>query len=308
MRPRDPWTVECWSLINCLIKSASGAAARVRVQCGASARPDTMPARALSLALLLATAHAFKITSFHVPSHVNWDMASVEIECSYEGNFTILNWFKGPTEFFRYKPASTPSTRSFPILGVGTIDLISCGPNECRLRLGKLTEEASGLYRCDLELDKPPYKFETRTGYMNVYRQQRRKPVVEGLAEEYDEGDEIQAYCRSVTHPEIRWYVNGQEVKELRGSATFKMDSKRINSQITLPTVTVQCAEMLDGKLLGSNEVQAKWKRTVQNLAQASENSNQSCAENNSNSNKKQSHYSLLIFALISISACVLRV
>ncbi|XP_028177311.1 uncharacterized protein LOC135071555 [Ostrinia nubilalis] len=245
--------------------------------------------------LTLTTARAFKITSFHVPPYVPPDQTSVDIECRYDANFTILNWFKGSTEFFRYKPTSTPSTRSFPILGVGTIDLISCGPTECRLRLGQLTEEASGLYRCDLELDKPPYKFESKTGYMKVVSRQHRQPVVEGLSDEYGEDEEIQAYCRAENNAQVRWYLNGKEALELRGNRTLKLGSKQINSLIAQPTVTVQCAEYIDGKLIGSKDAQAKWKKTLKTLTYE----DQACSmENSSNAINSK--------LLCLLSACVL--
>lgn len=256
----------------------------------------------LLLAHVLTAARAFKITNFHVPVYVPADQTSVDIWCSYDANFTILNWFKGPIEFFRYKPTSVPSTRSFPILGVGTIDLISCGPTECRLRLGHLTEEASGLYRCDLELDKPPYKFETRTGYMRVASRQRRKPVVEGLAGEFYDDEEIQAYCRAENNAEIRWYVNGKEIMEQRGNRTLKVDGKVINS--TEPTVTVQCAEYIDGKLIGSKDAQARWKKAIKTLTYTDDSSDQPCAiPNNSNFKLSFNIYSHLLCLLF---ACVI--
>ncbi|CAG9784809.1 unnamed protein product [Diatraea saccharalis] len=233
----------------------------------------------LYLTHITVTTLAFKITGFHVPSVVTPDQPTADIECSYDANFTILNWFKGPTEFFRYKPGSAPSTRSFPVPGVGTIDLIACGPTECRLRLGHLTEEASGLYRCDLELDKPPYKFETRTAYMKVYRPQRRKPIVEGLATEFGENEEMKAYCRAEPDAEIRWYVNGKEITDLRGSRSFKMISKEILFKgLSQPTIVVQCAEYIDGKLIGSTETPAKWIKFSKLVNQSSV---ESCASEN---------------------------
>lgn len=131
--------------------------------------------------------------------------------------------------------------------------------------------------------------------------------MVEGLAEEYSEDDEIQAYCRAEHNSQIRWYVNGKEITELRGSRTFKMNAKRVNSSMSLPTVTVQCAEMVDGKLIGSKDAQAKWKRIISHLDHERENSNLSCSENNSNTTI-YSNFICVILAFMSLSACVLFV
>lgn len=195
-----------------------------------------------------------------MPEIVSPGQETVEIECRYDANFTLLNWFKGPNEFFRYKPGPAPSTRSFPILGVGRVELVACGPTACRLKLGALTEEATGLYRCDIERDVAPYRFATRTAYMEVHGHEHRKPLLEGLAEEFGEDDEMQAYCRAAPDTEIRWYLNGRELEEMRGSTTLKRKSSRLIFSGIPPVVTVQCAEFKFGKLYGSNEEKAKWK------------------------------------------------
>ncbi|XP_073952049.1 uncharacterized protein [Choristoneura fumiferana] len=207
--------------------------------------------------------HPFNITHFIVPHEVPPGQDEVVIECRYDANFTLLNWFKGPSEFFRYKPGTTPSTKSFPILGVGKVDMISCGPTACSLRLGALTEDASGLYRCDIERSSPPYLFDTRSTYMEVHGHKHRKPLLEGLADEFGEGDEIQAYCRGLPDSEIRWYFNGREMEDMRGSPNLKEKSSRIIFSGVPPTVTVQCAEFRYGRLLGSKEVKARWRESV---------------------------------------------
>ncbi|CAK1552795.1 unnamed protein product [Leptosia nina] len=212
------------------------------------------------LAIASCGARPFNITDLIIPHIIPPGQDEVEIECRYDANFTLLNWFKGNTEFFRYKPGSAPSTRSFPVLGVGRIELIHCGPTACRLKLGALTEEATGIYKCDIEKEIPPYQYESRTGYMEVHGHKHRKPLLEGLAEEFGEDDEMQAYCRGAPGAEIRWYINGQEVEELRGSPTFSRKSSRLIFQGIPPIVTVQCAEYRFGKLTGSNQGKAKWK------------------------------------------------
>ncbi|XP_026330605.1 uncharacterized protein LOC113238098 [Hyposmocoma kahamanoa] len=205
-------------------------------------------------------ARPFNITQLIVPQVVPSNQDEVEIECRYDANFTILNWFKGPNEFFRYKPGAAPSTRSFPILGVGRVEMLACGPTVCRLRLGSLTEEATGLYRCDIERDIPPYEFKTLSAYMQVHGHEHRRPLLEGLAEEYGDGDEIQAYCRGAPDSEIRWYINGYEMEDMRGSLKLKRKSSRFIFLGIPPMVTVQCAEFRFGKLSGSKEAKARWK------------------------------------------------
>lgn len=206
-----------------------------------------------------ARARSFNITHLSVPAVVEPDQLEVDVECRYDANFTLLSWFKGSHEFFRYRPGAAPSTRSFPILGVGTVEMLACGPTACRLRLGALTEDATGIYRCDIERDVPPYKFETRTAHMEVRGRPHRKPLLEGLAREYGEGDIIQAYCRGAPGSELRWYINGQEVEEARGSPVLKQTSTRLIYMGIPPTVVLQCAEFRNGKIYDSRKMKIYW-------------------------------------------------
>lgn len=212
------------------------------------------------IATIFVEVRPFNITHLIVPEIVPPGLEEVEIECRYDANFTLLNWFKGSNEFFRYKPGSAPSTRSFPILGVGKVELVACGPTACRLKLGALTEDATGLYRCDIERDAPPYKFATRKAYMEVHGHVHRKPILEGLAGEFGEGDVMKAYCRGAPDTELRWYINGKELEEFRGATVLKKKSSRLLYLGIPPMVTVQCAEYKFGKLFGSNQERARWK------------------------------------------------
>lgn len=215
----------------------------------------------LFLAACVTVTHArpFNITYLYIPNIVLPGQQDVDIECRYDANFTLLSWFKGHYEFFRYRPGEAPTTRSFPILGVGTVEMLACGPTACRLRLGALTEEASGEYRCDIERDVPPYKFDTRTSRMEVHGHEYRRPLLEGLGEEYGEGDMMQAYCRGAPDSELHWYINGKEIEDMRGSVTLKKKITRFLFVGLPPTVTVQCAEFRYGKIYGSKEAKARW-------------------------------------------------
>ncbi|XP_013201091.2 uncharacterized protein LOC106143525 [Amyelois transitella] len=214
----------------------------------------------LFVVLAETRARNFNITDLIVPEVVPPGQAEVEIECRYDANFTLVNWFKGLNEFFRYKPGAAPSTRSFPIVGVGRVELIHCGPTACRLRLGALTEHATGFYKCDIERDIPPYMYNTRSAYMQVHGHQQRQPILEGLAEEFAENQEMHAYCRGAPDAEIRWYINGREDETMRGSPSLKRNASRLIFSGVPPVVTVQCAELRYGKLTGSKEMKAKWK------------------------------------------------
>ncbi|KAM3961562.1 uncharacterized protein ACR2FA_004279 [Aphomia sociella] len=214
----------------------------------------------LALTLSGARARPFNITYLFVPEVVPPGQAEVEIECRYDANFTVLNWFKGLNEFFRYKPGAAPSTRSFPIVGIGRVELLNCGPTSCRLKLGALTEDATGFYNCNIERDIPPYKFDTRSAYMQVHGHEHRRPLLEGLGEYFEEGQEMQAYCRGAPDAEIRWYINGKEEEEMRGASALKRNASRLIFLGIPPMVAVQCAEFRYGKLSGSKEMKAKWK------------------------------------------------
>uniref|UniRef100_A0A2A4JS92 Ig-like domain-containing protein n=1 Tax=Heliothis virescens TaxID=7102 RepID=A0A2A4JS92_HELVI len=223
----------------------------------------------LVLALILAAcahAHArnFNVTYLDVPERVQPGVLEVVVECRYDGNFTLLSWFKGAHEFFRYRPGAAPSTRSFPILGVGSVEMLMCGPVACQLKLGALTDEATGVYRCDIERDVPPYKFASRSAFMDVSGHEHRKPLIEGLAPEYKEDEMIQAYCKGAPDTELRWYVNGFEMENLRGSPNFKETSSRHLFIGVPPKVTIQCAEFRYGRAYSSSQQQAQWNEVGQ--------------------------------------------
>lgn len=227
----------------------------------------------------------FNVTYLRVPKTVPATQDEVELECRYDANFTILNWFKGPNEFFRYRPGAAPSTKSFPILGVGKIEMLACGPRECRLKLGSLTDDATGLYRCDIELDVPPYKFASKTAYMKVLGHEHRKPLVQGLVEEYGEGDDIKAYCRADAQAEIRWYINGREQKDMRGLTTLKKKCSKWFFEGVPPTMTVQCAEFQAGNLLGSKHWKARWRGSSYEYADEQPQEQRHSVTNTSNTN-----------------------
>lgn len=217
----------------------------------------------LVLAMLLvacagARARNFNITYFFIPHMVAPDQHEVIAECQYDANFTLLSWFKGPNEFFRYRPGAAPSTRSFPIPGVETVEMLLCGPTACKLKLGGLTKEATGLYRCDLERDVPPYKYATMTGYMEVHENPQRKPLLVGLDEEYEEGDMIKACCRASPNSQLRWYINGKELTEFRGSLSIKKMSNQHLYIGVPPTMVVQCVEFKYGRAYGSTQQSVK--------------------------------------------------
>lgn len=253
-----------------LIKKALAALSLVRAQYWMRSRPDdTMLIFALYILISGVQAYKsetnnFKITSITVPNHVSADQKEVDIICEYDANFTIMSWFKGPKEFYRYRPLHVPSTMSFGTDGVGQIEQVVCGQEKCHLRLGALTPEATGLYRCDIERDVPPYKFETRTAYMQVEGHEPRTPLLTGVAPEYAYGDVIHAFCRGERDTELRWYINGKEMFKLRGSPVLQQQSHRsIFFGYEKPSIVIQCAEMKYGKLIGSNEMKAFWKETT---------------------------------------------
>lgn len=265
-----------------------------------NSRCDTMLVLSLYLvaSATIAWAQTFAITQIIVPEVVPPGQTEVDIECQTYSNFTILNWFKGPFEIFRYKPMTTRKIWSFPISGISTVELISCGPTGCRVRLGGLTEDATGLYRCDIERDLPPYMFDTKTSFMNVHRENDKTPILEGLAEEYGENDMIKAFCRATPETEIRWYINDHEIKEMRGSSTFNRKSAR-NMFVGLPPrVTVQCAEFRYGKMSGSKEFKPKWhedKRIEKNATKFA-------------INESSGKLDLCKFILLFFSLCLLKV
>lgn len=239
-----------------------------------SARPDTMlVAFLLALTTCVRASSSFNITELIIPDVVPEDQTQVEIECRYDADFTLLNWFKGPIEFLRYEPGHIPSIKTFEILGVGKIEVLTCNMVACRVRLSSITEEASGLYTCDIEQQRSPYKFASRKANMVVKSKDHRRPLLEGMSAEYRQGEQIQAYCRGAKGSNFHWYINGEEIEEIRGSPVLNISSSRLLFKGIPPTVTVQCVEFKYDMLLGSTKFQATWKELRSDVDQTQEQS-----------------------------------
>ncbi|KOB66694.1 Interferon-related developmental regulator 1, partial [Operophtera brumata] len=201
----------------------------------------------------------FNITDFTVPPLVYAGQADVQISCLYEGNFTMLQFFKGTNEIFRFKPSIWPAIRSYPVPGVGSVSTDHCGSSSCHIQLSNLTERATGLYRCDLEHDTPPHLYTTRSANMTVQAAPRRMPFIDGFASEYGEGEDMQAVCRIEPGSMVKWFVNGHILIPLYGLRTFKYKSTRSMFLGEPPVMKLQCLEERGFTTLGSKIVEARW-------------------------------------------------
>lgn len=226
----------------------------------------TMRARTIALLALISCAGSMRqmrsiiITEFTVPDIVYAGQADdLQIACHYVGNFTMLQIFKGTEEIFRFKPSAWPAIRGFPVAGIGAIGTNHCGSSECHLQLSNVTEQASGLYRCDLEHDSPPYLYTTRSANITVLPTPKRMPFVDGFASTYSEGEEMQAICRSEPGSMVQWYLNGQIIIPMYGLRTFKQKSTKSLFLGDPPMVKLQCMEERGYTTLGSKTVAAYW-------------------------------------------------
>lgn len=233
----------------------------------ASQSPVIMRTRTLALLALINCvrglrhpARSFNITDFIVPPLVYAGQANVQISCHYSGNFTMLQIFKGTNEIFRFQPSVWPAIRNYPVPGLGSVSTDHCGSSSCHIQLNNLTEQATGLYRCDLEHDTPPYLYTTRSATMTVQATPRRMPFIAGFASEYGEGEDMQAVCRVEPGSMVKWFVNGQIVIPLYGLRTFKYKSTRSNFLGDPPMIKLQCLEETGFTTLGSKIVVALWK------------------------------------------------
>lgn len=225
-----------------------------------------MRARTIALLALISCvsgmqnlAPSLNITEFIVPRLVDEGQTDAQISCHYRGNFSVLQIFKGSKEIFRFKPSVWPAIRSFPVSGIASISTDHCGSTSCYIQLNNLTEQGSGQYRCDLEHESPPYLYTTRSANMTVQMVPRRKPFIDGFAQEYAEGDEMQAVCRIEPGSMVQWFVNGQIIMPLYGLRTFKYKSNKSIFLGEPPIVKLQCVEERGFTTLGSKIVAARW-------------------------------------------------
>ncbi|XP_064105351.1 uncharacterized protein LOC135214861 [Macrobrachium nipponense] len=141
---------------------------------------------------------ALHITDIKVPSPLaTGEGGWLECEWADDGdNIYALKWYLGLDEFYRWTPAETPPVKTFPVKGNPiTVDLEAS--RRGRVRVGQVTLEATGVYRCEVSAEAPSFHTESKVASMTIVDLPDDKPLITGTRPNYQLHEEVRLNCSS---------------------------------------------------------------------------------------------------------------
>ncbi|XP_066953229.1 uncharacterized protein [Macrobrachium rosenbergii] len=138
------------------------------------------------------------------------------LDCDYAGGgdkIYALKWYLGLDEFYRWTPAENPQKKTFPIVH-DPIEVDIESSNEGRVRVKRLSLEATGVYRCEVSAEAPSFHTDSRISSMNVVDLPDSRPLITGVQRSYNLHEEVRLNCSSpLSYPlaNITFFVNDEQ-------------------------------------------------------------------------------------------------
>ncbi|KAL1516867.1 hypothetical protein ABEB36_000706 [Hypothenemus hampei] len=168
------------------------------------------------LNVVYSAGSGLKWVRVNVPQYrVPGEMA--QLQCDYDlGNDTLysVKWYKEQEEFYRYVPKSTPKFNSYQVEGVH-VDMDKS--DSTKVVLKSVNWKTSGSYRCEVSAEAPSFVSAQSEARMEVVSLPDEDPVISGVEEQYQIGDEINLNCtsgRSRPASILHWYINEQQIQK----------------------------------------------------------------------------------------------
>uniref|UniRef100_A0AAR5QI42 Ig-like domain-containing protein n=2 Tax=Dendroctonus ponderosae TaxID=77166 RepID=A0AAR5QI42_DENPD len=142
---------------------------------------------------------------------------TAQLQCDYDlGNDTLysVKWYKEHEEFYRYVPKLRPESNSYKVDGVH-VDM-SKSDNR-KVVLHSVNWKTSGVYKCEVSAEAPSFASAQSEARMEVVSLPDEDPVISGVEEQYQIGDEINLNCtsgRSRPASILHWYINEQQIQK----------------------------------------------------------------------------------------------
>ncbi|XP_060535924.1 uncharacterized protein LOC132707915 [Cylas formicarius] len=139
------------------------------------------------------------------------------LQCDYDlGNDTLysVKWYKEHEEFYRYVPKARPQANWYKVEGVH-VDMSKSDSR--RVVLHPVSWKTSGLFKCEVSAEAPSFASAQSEARMEVVSLPDEDPVISGVEEQYQIGDEITLNCTSgKSHPAsiLHWYINEQQIQK----------------------------------------------------------------------------------------------
>ncbi|XP_030760041.1 uncharacterized protein LOC115885309 [Sitophilus oryzae] len=151
------------------------------------------------------------VPQYRVPGEV------AQLQCDYDlGNDTLysVKWYKEHEEFYRFVPKASPPANSYKVEGVH-VDM-SKSDNR-KVVLHPVNWKSSGLFRCEVSAEAPSFASAQSEARMEVVSLPDEDPIISGVEEQYEIGDEINLNCtsgRSRPASILHWYINEQQIQK----------------------------------------------------------------------------------------------
>ncbi|CAH1169772.1 unnamed protein product [Phaedon cochleariae] len=139
------------------------------------------------------------------------------LQCDYDlGNDTLyaVKWYKDHEEFYRFVPKAKPQANWYEVEGVH-VDMSKSDSR--KVVIHPVSWKTSGLFRCEVSAEAPSFASAQSEAKMEVVELPTENPVITGVEEDYQIGDEISLNCTSgMSHPAsiLHWYINEQQIQK----------------------------------------------------------------------------------------------
>ncbi|CAH1108641.1 unnamed protein product [Psylliodes chrysocephalus] len=139
------------------------------------------------------------------------------LQCDYDlGNDTLysVKWYKDHEEFYRFVPKERPQSNWYEVEGVN-VDMSRSNSKKVVIR--PVSWKTTGLFRCEVSAEAPSFASAQSEAKMEVVALPTENPVITGVEQEYQIGDEINLNCTSGrSHPAsiLHWYINEQQIQK----------------------------------------------------------------------------------------------
>ncbi|CAH1131718.1 unnamed protein product [Ceutorhynchus assimilis] len=151
------------------------------------------------------------VPQYRVPGEI------AQLQCDYDlGNDSLysVKWYKEHEEFYRYVPKSRPQSISYTVEGVN-VDMTKSDSR--KVVLHSVNWRTSGFFRCEVSAEAPSFASAQSEARMEVVSLPEEDPIISGVEEQYQIGDEINLNCtsgRSRPASILHWYINEQQIQK----------------------------------------------------------------------------------------------
>ncbi|XP_047509400.1 uncharacterized protein LOC125052537 [Pieris napi] len=135
------------------------------------------------------------------------------IKCIFElenEDLYQVKWYRNEEEFCRYSPRDVPPLKVFSVRGIE----VDHEESDAKKLTIKATEEARGLYTCEVSADAPSFFTLQVHGSLNIVDLPKSDPELKGLKRYYRPGMKLKAECishDSMPAANLSFFINNEQ-------------------------------------------------------------------------------------------------